>query len=89
MILTLMGSALVLIGVPLYVADPGNEGFPARTLGAITCSSGGVAIASGISVWIYGSRRMREAENQGYRAWLPIVAPTRGGAADGILIPTF
>src|ERR1051325_5865621 len=43
-ILTVAGCALVALGLPIYLADPGNEGFPSRAFGGVVMAGGGVAI---------------------------------------------
>jgi hypothetical protein len=88
-VLTIAGSALVALGLPIYLADPGNEGFPARAFGGVVMAGGGVAIVSGVPIWIYGSHEMRDAERRGYRAWRPFVAPTPGGVVAGVSLASF
>jgi len=90
MVLTPVGSALILMGVALYLVGPGNEGFPSRELGAITMAGGGIVLGTGIPIWIYGSHRMREAAQRSIPASCSaFVAPIPGGVMTGISIATF
>lgn len=87
--LTLTGAALVALGLPLFITDPGNEGFPSRAFGGVVMAGGGVAIVSGVPLWLWGSHRMRDARERGYRAWQPFVVPTRDGVIAGATVVGF
>jgi hypothetical protein len=77
-IVTVLGAVMVGIGLPIYLADPGNEGFPSKLFGGIVMGGGGVGVVSGVSIWIYGSYRLQ-----------PYLAPAPGGAIAGITLVRF